>query len=74
MACSTLLSALRDLKGISHLRHPEVGDLYLTRTQLDLTNSPGQYIITYHAPANSASARALDQLRASLPKNSVSDR
>jgi transcriptional regulator with XRE-family HTH domain len=61
-------------KGITHLRHPEVGDLYLTRTQLDLTNSPGQYIVTWHAPANSASAHALDQLRASLQNNPVSDR
>jgi transcriptional regulator with XRE-family HTH domain len=61
-------------KGNIHIRHPEVGDLYLTRTQLDLTNSPGQYIVTYHAPPNSTSAHALDQLRASLPKNSVPDR
>jgi hypothetical protein len=61
-------------KGDIHIRHPEVGDLYLTRTQLDLTNSPGQYIVTYHAPPNSTSAHALDQLRASLPKNSVPDR
>jgi transcriptional regulator with XRE-family HTH domain len=61
-------------KGISHVRHPTVGDLYLTRTQLDLTQSPGQYIITWHAPANSTSTQALDQLRASLPRDSVSDR
>jgi len=61
-------------KGISHLRHPAVGDVYLTRTQLDLANSPGQYIITLHAPANSTSAHALDKLRASLPNSSVPDR
>jgi hypothetical protein len=61
-------------QGISHMRHPEVGDLYLTRTQLDLAQSPGQYLLTFHAPANSASMRALDQLRASLPNNPVSDR
>jgi transcriptional regulator with XRE-family HTH domain len=61
-------------KGISHVRHPAVGDLYLTRTQLDLAHSPGQYIITWHAPANSASTQALDQLRASLQNNPVSDR
>jgi transcriptional regulator with XRE-family HTH domain len=60
-------------KGIIHIRHPEVGDLYLTRTQLDLAQSPGQYLLTLHAPPNSASMRALDQLRASLPKNPVSD-
>jgi transcriptional regulator with XRE-family HTH domain len=55
-------------KGISHMRHPDVGDLYLTRTQLDLTQSPGQYIITLHAPPNSTSAHALEKLRASLPR------
>ena len=61
-------------KGIIHIRHPEVGDLYLTRTQLDLAQSPGQYLLTLHAPANSASMFALDQLRASLPSDSVSGR
>jgi tRNA U34 5-methylaminomethyl-2-thiouridine-forming methyltransferase MnmC len=61
-------------KGISHMRHPDVGDLYLTRTQLDLTQSPGQYIITLHAPPNSTSAHALEKLRASLPKDSLPDR
>jgi hypothetical protein len=61
-------------KGIIHIRHPGVGDLYLTRTQLDLAQSPGQFILTLHARANSASAHALDQLRASLPTSSVSDR
>ena len=61
-------------EGVGHLRHPEVGDLYLTRTALDPGQAPGQYIITWHAPPNSASMRALDQLRASLPNNSVSDR
>jgi transcriptional regulator with XRE-family HTH domain len=57
-----------------HLRHPDVGDLYLTRTQLDLPNTGGAHIITWHAPPNSASTRALDQLRASLPNSSASDR
>jgi hypothetical protein len=61
-------------EGIGHFRHPEVGDLYLTRTQLHLAQAPGQYIITWHAPANSASAHALDQLRASLSNSSASDR
>src|ERR1700751_3727749 len=58
-------------KGISHMRHPDVGDLYLTRTQLYLTQSPGQYIITLHAQANSTSAQAIDKLRAS---GEISDR
>ena len=61
-------------KWITHLRHPEVGDLYLTRTKLDLLNTGGAHIITWHAPPNSTSAHALDQLRESLPKNSVRDR
>jgi hypothetical protein len=61
-------------KGINHMRHSEVGDLYLTRTQLNLAQAPGQFIITLHASANSASARALDRLRASLPNSSASDR
>ena len=61
-------------KGIIHIRHPEVGDLYLTRTQLDLAQSPGQHVLTLHAPTNSASMRALDQLRASLQNNPVSSR
>jgi hypothetical protein len=61
-------------KGDIHIRHPEVGDLYLTRTQLDLAQSPGQHVLTLHAPTNSASMRALDQLRASLPIKPVSNR
>jgi transcriptional regulator with XRE-family HTH domain len=61
-------------EGIGHFRHPEVGDLYLTHTQLHLAQAPGQDIFTWHAPPNSASAHALDQLRASLPNHSVPDR
>ena len=56
-------------KGITHMRHPEVGDLYLTRTKLDLPGTGGAHIITWHATPNSTSAHALDQLRASLPNN-----
>jgi hypothetical protein len=62
------------LTGSSHLSHPDVGDLYLTRTQLDVAQSPGQYIITFRAQANSTSARAIDKLRALPPNNSVLDR
>jgi transcriptional regulator with XRE-family HTH domain len=54
-------------KGVTHMRHPEVGDLYLTRTKLDLPNTGGAHIITWHAPPDSPSAHALDKLRASLP-------
>ena len=37
-------------EGVTHLRHPEVGDLYLTRTKLELPNTGGAHIITWHAP------------------------
>jgi hypothetical protein len=56
------------------MRHPDVNDLYLTRTKLDLPNTGGAHIITWHAPPNSTSAHALDQLPALLPNNSVPDR
>jgi transcriptional regulator with XRE-family HTH domain len=62
------------IKGINHMRHPDVGDLYLTRTKLDIPQSAGQHILTFHAPPESASMRALDQLRASLPPNPVFSR
>jgi transcriptional regulator with XRE-family HTH domain len=62
------------LKGINHMRHPDVGDLYLTRTKLDIPYSAGQHVLTFHAPADSASMRALDQLRSSLPPNPVFSR
>jgi transcriptional regulator with XRE-family HTH domain len=62
------------LKGINHMRHPDVGDLYLTRTKLDLPYSGGQHILTFHAPPDSTSMRALDQLRASLRPNPVANR
>ena len=61
-------------KGVTHMRHPRVGDLYLTRTKLDLPNTGGAHIITWHAPPNSTSAHALDKLGASLRDKSVSDR
>ena len=59
-------------KGISHMRHPDVGDLYLTRTKLDVPHSGGQHILAYHAAPDSASTRALDRLRASLPRHPMS--
>ncbi|MGO9930164.1 MAG: hypothetical protein ACLPLP_29720 [Mycobacterium sp.] len=42
-------------KGINHMRHPDIGDLYLTRTKLDLPHSGGQHILAFHAPPDSAS-------------------
>jgi hypothetical protein len=29
------------------MRHPDVGDLYLTRSKLDLAHSGGQHILTF---------------------------
>lgn len=60
-------------KGITHMRHPDVGDIYMSRTKLDLPHSGGQHILTYHAAPDSASTCALDQLRASLPRTPVPD-
>jgi len=50
-------------EGVTHLRHPEAGDLYLTRAKLELPNTVGAHIITRRAPPNSTSAHALDELR-----------
>jgi transcriptional regulator with XRE-family HTH domain len=52
--------------GVNHMRHPDVGDVYLTRTKLDLPQSEGKHLLVFHAPPGSPSARALDQLRASV--------
>ena len=52
--------------GTMHLRHPQVGDLYLCRNQLNVPHVPyalGQHLLIYRAPPGSDSARALDELR-----------
>ena len=52
--------------GVLHLRHPRVGDLYLSRNQLIVPHVPhaaGQHLLIYHAEPGSDSARALEQLR-----------
>lgn len=53
-------------KGINHMRHPVVGEVFLTRSKLDLPHSGGQHILTFHAEPGSDSARALDELGMSL--------
>lgn len=50
-------------EGINHMRHPEVGDVYLTRTKLDVPHSGGQHLLAFHAEPGSPSAAALDRLR-----------
>ena len=52
--------------GTLHLRHPRVGDLYLSPNQLIVPHVPhalGQHLLIYHAEPGSDSARALDELR-----------
>jgi len=44
---------------ISHLRHPEVGDLELHREKLAIAGTDGQLLVIYHAEAGSNSARSL---------------
>ena len=44
---------------VSHLRHPEVGDLELHREKLAITGTDGQLLVIYHAETGSNSARAL---------------
>ena len=49
--------------GVLHLRHPRVGDLYLSRNQLIVPHAAGQHMLIYHAEPGSDSARALEELR-----------
>jgi MmyB-like transcription regulator ligand binding domain len=49
--------------GIVHIRHPEVGDLHLHRTRLDVPHSGGQLLLMYHPEPGSESAKALEALR-----------
>ncbi|MUL85803.1 MULTISPECIES: helix-turn-helix domain-containing protein [unclassified Mycolicibacterium] len=49
--------------GITHVRHPRVGELYLHRNRLHVPHSGGQHLIIFRADPGSDSARALEQLR-----------
>jgi transcriptional regulator with XRE-family HTH domain len=49
--------------GITHLRHPEVGDLFLHRNRLHVPHSGGQHLIIFRAEPGSPTAQALDALR-----------
>jgi transcriptional regulator with XRE-family HTH domain len=52
--------------GVLHMRHPRVGDLYLSRNQLivpHVADAVGQHILIYRAEPGSDSARALEKLR-----------
>ena len=49
--------------GIIHVRHPQVGDLYLHRNRLSVPHSGGQHLLIYRAEPGSESARAFEALR-----------
>jgi transcriptional regulator with XRE-family HTH domain len=52
--------------GTLHLRHPQVGDLYLCRNQLNVphvAHAAGQHVLIYRAAPGSESVRALEKLR-----------
>jgi transcriptional regulator with XRE-family HTH domain len=49
--------------GVIHMRHPEVGDLYLHRNRFNIPQSGGQHLLIYRAEPGSASAAALQALR-----------
>ncbi len=49
--------------GITHVRHPRVGELYLQRNRLHVPHSGGQHLIIFRAEPGSDSAAALDALR-----------
>lgn len=51
--------------GIHHMRHPEVGDLYLYRYRLNAPYPGGDHVLMYRAEHGSDSARALEKLRSS---------
>jgi transcriptional regulator with XRE-family HTH domain len=51
---------------VVHMRHPDVGDLYLHPNRFNIPHSGGQHMLTYRAEPDSDSAAALEALR-SLP-------
>jgi transcriptional regulator with XRE-family HTH domain len=60
--------------GIVHMRHPDVGDLRLHRTRLDVPHSGGQLLLMYHAEPGSESAKGLEALRSEGSRFSSADR
>jgi transcriptional regulator with XRE-family HTH domain len=49
--------------GVHHMRHPEVGELFLSRHRLNAPYPGGDHVVMYRAQPGSDSARALEQLR-----------
>jgi transcriptional regulator with XRE-family HTH domain len=49
--------------GIDHMRHPQIGELYLYRSRLNAPYPGGQHVLTWRAEPGSDSANALAELR-----------
>jgi len=49
--------------GIHHMRHPQVGDLFLYRHRLNAPYPGGDHVLMYRAEPGSPSASALEELR-----------
>ena len=49
--------------GIQHMRHPQVGELYLCRHRLNAPYPGGDHVLMYRAEPGSPSATALEELR-----------
>jgi transcriptional regulator with XRE-family HTH domain len=49
--------------GIHHLRHPLVGELFLSRHRLNAPYPGGDHVVMYRAPRGSDSAKKLEELR-----------
>ena len=49
--------------GIIHMRHPQVGELYLHRSSLNVPHAGGQHLLIFYAEPGSESANALEELR-----------
>jgi transcriptional regulator with XRE-family HTH domain len=49
--------------GVHHLRHPLVGELFLSRHRLNAPYPGGDHVVMYRAQPGSESARALEELR-----------
>jgi transcriptional regulator with XRE-family HTH domain len=48
---------------VVHMRHPDVGELYLHPNRFNIPHSAGQHMLTYRAEPGSDSAAALEALR-----------
>lgn len=49
--------------GVTHVRHPIVGEMHLLRNRLSVPYSGGQHLIIFHVEPGSPSAKALEELR-----------